>query len=473
MVLVALTFADSAGAVSITEFPAQNPGGPDPLNIIAGPDGNLWWTEGGSNPGLGRMTPTGESLALIEDGSHPVDLVAAPSGWVSWVDEEGWVSRSPAGVFKVSPNNNLKGGAITLTAANEVRFGGSLGAGVAAVCTPKTSSLDHLEGEESCEGEGGGGKVTAMAASPGNTLWSSSPSRDTVKIATAAPLSQRKLLELPIGSGPQGIAIGPEGNAWVAMSTADAIDRIDPNGGRTRFALPSGSEPFDLTYGPDGAFWILESGLGKIGRMTTAGLLTGEYAVPSGFTGQVGITVGPDKNIWFTDSDKGAIGRLIPDPPISGGPPPSPPPASGGPGADKTAPAFIGAPAFSPARFRVSGAKAARSSRPAAPSGSSLKFSLSEAATVTMSVSRKTAGRRVGKKCVAPGKAKPGAKKCSRYVLKGVQTITGKAGANKFAFSGKVGGKALKPGSYQASLTARDAAGNTSAAATANFTIAS
>ena len=329
-VVSALALAGPAGAVTITEFPAVNVGGADPLHIIAGPEGNLWWTEGGSNPGLGRMTPSGESFPLIEDGQHPVDLVAAPSGWVSWVGEEGWGTRSPSGTFK-GASTALKGGAITLTANNEVRFGGSLGAGVAAVCSSKVKTLDHVEGEE-CEGEAAGGQVTAMAASPSNTLWSSAPTRNAVKIATATPLAQRKLVELPINSGPQGIAIGPEGNAWVAMSQADAIDRIDPNGGRTRFTLPPGSEPFDLVYGPDGAFWVLESGVGKIARMTTAGLLTGEYAVPSGFTGQVGITVGPDQNIWFTDTDKGAIGRLIPDPltpPAGGGG------AGGGGGAER------------------------------------------------------------------------------------------------------------------------------------------
>ncbi len=467
----ALATAGPAGAVTITEFPVDNPGGSDPLHIIAGPDGNLWWTEGGANPGIGRMTPTGESLALLEDGGHPVDLVAAPSGWVSWVDEEGWVARSPAGGFKVSPNANLKGGAITLTAGNEVRFGGSLGAGVAAVCTPKTANLDHLEGEESCEGEGGGGKVTAMAASPGNTLWSSSPSRDAVKIATATPLGQRKLVELPVGSGPQGIAIGPEGNAWVAMSTADAIDRIDPNGGRTRFALPAGSEPFDLTYGPDGAFWILESGVGKIARMSTAGLITDEYAVPSGFTGQVGITVGPDKNIWFTDTDKGAVGRLIPDPLTTPGGAGSGGGAGGGntPPGDTTAPRFSGAPKFSPARFRAAGAS--RSKSGGAPSGSKLSFTLSEPASVTAAIALKAPGRRAGKRCVVPGKAKPGAKKCIRLITKGTLSLTGAAGANKIAFSGKLRGKALAPGAYGATLTARDVAGNASAAATAAFAI--
>jgi hypothetical protein len=102
--------------------------------------------------------------------------------------------------------------------------------------------------------------------------------------------------------------------------------------------------------------------------------------------------------------------------------------------------------------------------------GSTLKFSLSADASVTVAISLKASGRRAGKSCVAPAKAKPGAAKCTRYVAKGQFALSGKAGPNSFRFNGKLGGKALTPGGYQASLTAHDGAGNNSAA-TANFTI--
>jgi streptogramin lyase len=464
-VLVTLAFAASARAVTITEFPIVNPGGADPLNIITGPDGNLWWTEGGSNPGVGRINPSGEAFPLIEDSRHPVDLVAAPSGWVSWVSEGGWGVRNPSGTVN-EVATTLKGGAITLTAGNEVRFGGSQGASVAVLCTPEVESLDHLEAGQPCLGEKGGGRFIALAASSGNTLWSST-TNNAVKIFSATPVAFGKIVELPTESVPRGIAIGPEGSAWVAMSGADAVDRIDPNGGRTRFALPADSEPFDLVFGPDGAFWVLETGLGKVARMTTAGLVTGEYAVPSGFTGQIGITVGPDKSIWFTDTDRGAIGRLVPDPLSSsggGGGGSVPPPAA--------APRFTGSPSFSPARFRVVGSGGSRSAA-GVPAGSTLRFSLSTPATVTATIFLKTLGRRAGKGCVAPAKAKPGAKKCTRLVRKGRLKLSAKAGANKFAFSGKLGGKPLTSGAYQASFTAKSPAGLTSTPAKASFTIVS
>jgi streptogramin lyase len=476
--LIALAFASSAGAVTITEFPS-NPGKESlPEKIITGPGGNLWWTERGSEPGIGRMTPTGELFSVIPSSVRPVDLVAAPSGWVSWVGEIGVGSRSPAG-FATSYPSEFIGGAITLTTGGAVRMGGNTNSTAWTLLTSTSASSDHAEFGEAAEfiNSRSGGKIQALAASAPNTLWASLSRTDKVLILSAAPLDEQLSVDLPANSNPQGIAIGPEGDAWVAMYDADAIDRIAPDGARTRFPLPAGSEPYDLVLGPDGAFWILEQGNAKIGRMTTAGVVTNEYAVPSGETGQSGITVGPEGNIWFTDTEMGEIGRLIPDPIVSGGggsgsgaggganntaPPP--------PNAHTTAPSFTIGPAFAPARFRVA-VKTPKKAAGGAPVGSKIKFSLSETAAVTMTLTVKAPGRLSGKKCVAPSKAKPGATKCDRQLAKGNLPLDAKAGANQFAFSGKLAGKHLAPGSYQATFVARGAAGNSSPPATAHFTI--
>ncbi|OJU85743.1 MAG: hypothetical protein BGO11_11875 [Solirubrobacterales bacterium 70-9] len=459
-----MTLADPAGAATITEFPASDAGNVVlPERIIAGPDGNLWWTQPAKPSGIGRMVPNGELLAQIPDGQVPLDLVKAPSGWVSWVSRGGFGSRRPDGTTFLNYDESFFPSAIAITPTGELRFGGKHNKDAKSICTPKLANSDHVEVPVgTCVGAETGGRPMAMAASAGNLLWASLSESDQIWITKSAPLQSVMTVDLPVGSNPQGIAIGPEGNAWVAMWGADAIDRIAPTGARTRFVLPPGSHPYDLTLGPDGAFWIAAAGSGRIARMTTGGLVTNEYPVPSGETGQSGITVGPEGNIWFTDTEMGLIGRLVPDPLTtispSPGPAPGSPGGSGGGTADKVAPRFSSAPAFSPTSFRV-------------PPGTTLKFSLSEAATVTVTVSRKVSGRRSGRKCVAPGKAKPGASRCPRLVPKGQLHVAGQMGRNSVRFSGKLNGKSLPPGSYQSSLTARDSAGNSSIAAKANFTI--
>jgi streptogramin lyase len=469
--LGALIGAGPAAAVTITEFPAD-PGvfGATPEQIVAGPEGNLWWAEGGAAPGIGRMSTNGELLPEIGLFAKPNDLVVAPSGWASWTSDEGVETRDPAGYLHPYRSQQFHGGAITLTPSGAVRWSYARFAAT-NVCEPANPTSDHIEEPVSCANKKSGDAAAGLAGAPDGLLWASFESRIEVYESDTDPPHEIKRIDLPTGSNAKGVAIGPEGDAWVAMFGADAIDRFAPDGTRTRFPLPAGSHPFDLVLGPDGAFWIAEAGTGKIGRMSTAGALTNEYSVPSGETGQSGITVGPDGNIWFADTEVGLIGKLVPDPAMA--------PVALGPGApgggaapDKTAPRFLGASTFSPARFAAVGAaKASAKGGANVPAGSKLKFRLSEAGAVTVAISAKAPGRRAGKACVAPGKAPARAAKCTRLVRKGAVVLKGAAGADKLAFSGKVGGKALAPGAYQASLVARDAAGNASAPSLAGFTI--
>ncbi|MEN3285353.1 MAG: hypothetical protein V7607_6493, partial [Solirubrobacteraceae bacterium] len=113
-------------------------------------------------------------------------------------------------------------------------------------------------------------------------------------------------------------------------------------------------------------------------------------------------------------------------------------------------------------RFAVSGRKR----------GTTLSFSLSEAASVRIAIQRPHSGRRKGGKCVAPTKKLHKAKKCTRYVTLGALSRSGRTGTNRVVFTGRLKGRALARGAYRFSITATDAAGNvTSKAGTIAFTV--
>jgi hypothetical protein len=102
--------------------------------------------------------------------------------------------------------------------------------------------------------------------------------------------------------------------------------------------------------------------------------------------------------------------------------------------------------------------------------GTKFVFSLSEDARTTITISQKLAGRRKGKRCVKPRKSLK--KRCTRLVRVGALTRSKtKAGKNSIAFSGRLGKKALRPGGYQASLVAADAAGQKSKPRVVKFTV--
>jgi hypothetical protein len=119
------------------------------------------------------------------------------------------------------------------------------------------------------------------------------------------------------------------------------------------------------------------------------------------------------------------------------------------------------------ARTPVIGTAAARKHK----QGTTFEYTLSEAASVKIVISQRMLGRRSGTNCVALTKKLRKAKSCLRIVVRGTLTRSSHQGANKVAFSGRIGSRALRPGHYQATLTARDAAMLTSKAQTILFAI--
>lgn len=87
------------------------------------------------------------------------------------------------------------------------------------------------------------------------------------------------------------------------------------------------SDPFALAVGPEEGMWftgVSSSGAGTIYRMSTGGLLTGEYVVPVGVAPEMpessdptGIVSGAEGDMWFNEAGSnqeyaGFIGRVTP-----------------------------------------------------------------------------------------------------------------------------------------------------------------
>ncbi len=106
------------------------------------------------------------------------------------------------------------------------------------------------------------------------------------------------------------------------------------------------------------------------------------------------------------------------------------------------------------------------------PVGTTFSFSLSEAATVTLTFTKPVSGRKVAGRCVAPTAANKKDRPCTRQVLAGTFTVSGKAGGNHLLFDGPISKHTkLAPGSYTVTITAATGGGR-SAPATLHFTIA-
>jgi hypothetical protein len=123
---------------------------------------------------------------------------------------------------------------------------------------------------------------------------------------------------------------------------------------------------------------------------------------------------------------------------------------------------------FSPTTFNPGAMKDSKRAK----RSTTITFTLSERARIRMAVSRKGVGRRVGRRCVSARASLRNRRACTRY--RRVGTVTRwrlKAGKVEMSFSGRIHGRALRNGSYRATIVAIDRSGNRSVPKTATFKI--
>jgi hypothetical protein len=173
---------------------------------------------------------------------------------------------------------------------------------------------------------------------------------------------------------------------------------------------------------------------------------------------------------WTIDTSTGGGGGTT-SPPSGGNPPPD-----GGTGAspDLVAP-IISAVSVTNKVFVVNRRGAAEKLLKAAAKrhrqGTVFRYQLSEDARVVFAISRAVTGRKAGTKCVKRTNRNASRRRCTFFTPVGAFAQLGIVGPNRKTFSGKLGRTRLKPGSYRATLIAKDAAGNASKPVTLKFTV--
>ncbi len=256
---------------TITEFSSGLSPNSQPLDIVAGPDGNLWFLENARNA-VGRVTPAG----VISEFSL---------GNFAPYYSRGLTTASDGNLWFASPTNN--GIARLTTSGTETGFS----AGITSNSVP-----------------------SGISTGPDGNLWFTEQSGNRIGRITTSGVVTEFSSGITAGASPFEIASGPDGNLWFTESQGNRIGRITTAGVVTEFSggISSGSYPWGITSGPDGNVWFSEE-KGGIGRITTAGTVTEFPAFPAGGTpvSSLGeITTGPDGNIWFAVAVPARIERI-------------------------------------------------------------------------------------------------------------------------------------------------------------------
>lgn len=275
-------------AGGITVYP--DPAGYDPVGIVKGSDGALWYTNAELSS-IGRITAAGKITHYTDPRlTRPFGIAAGPGGALWFTN-----GSDPGSIGRITTS-----GVLTFYRA------------------PRISEPDWI------------------AAGPDGALWFTNEAGGGFTTPSIERLSTTGTLTTftaPSISAPTGIAKGPDGALWFVnseygASEAGSIGRITTAGSVSEFTYPGSYQPRDITAGPDHSMWFLNGTIGSsvdpssIERITMGGAVTD--FVTSGFGalgsdqlgGGGGLVEGPDGALWFIDygspaaTDISVVGRM-------------------------------------------------------------------------------------------------------------------------------------------------------------------
>lgn len=297
-------------------------------SIVAGLDGNLWFTEYYGNK-IGKITINGRFTEFtIPTAASGAGAIAAGPGGNIWFAENN--SRkigkiTPAGMITEYPFSASMNVIASMTAGSDGNLWGTENAyGVSSIVKIAANGAFTQYPLPS------GGTPSYIVAGADGNLWFTEPNTLSIgRITTSGGITE---FQMPQLESPQGIAAGPDGNLWITQDYryclrwtgppwppwrrvcaewqvhAD-IGRVTTHGAVTEFRLPIYKRFIDITAGPDGNLWF-EADVNKIGKITPRGGIT-EYVLPAGIQ-PFNITKGPDGKLWFIDYGANKIANFIP-----------------------------------------------------------------------------------------------------------------------------------------------------------------
>jgi streptogramin lyase len=213
-------------------------GNSDLSDIVAGPDGALWFAQGDS---VGRITTTGR-----------ITIYGTRARQTTYLDDLGVedITVGPDGALWFTKKSGNAIGRITTAAKlTEYTQGISAGAG-----------------------------LTSIAPGPDGALWFTEMSGGRIGRITTKGSVTEYTSGISENEQPVGIAAGPDGAMWFTEYEGKyayygaKIGRITMRGRVTEYSnISSTSGPTAIVQGPDRNMWFVETSADKLGRVDLAG----------------------------------------------------------------------------------------------------------------------------------------------------------------------------------------------------------
>ena len=108
-------------------------------------------------------------------------------------------------------------------------------------------------------------------ASGNDRIWSVNQDNDSVSVFDV--VTRSRIAEIPVGKSPEGLAIAPNGHAWVTNTESATLSIISGSSLSVvqTVTLARGSRPYAVVFDPDGSdAWVSCEGTGKLLRFAPA-----------------------------------------------------------------------------------------------------------------------------------------------------------------------------------------------------------
>jgi streptogramin lyase len=420
-----------AGEFALTETPHQ---------LTQGPDGNVWVTLDGVVNDLARIAPDGTVTEFANTALRAPVGIAAGSDGNLWITQANEVVRVPP----AAPTTGTAFPAPAIGTAQEIVAGPDGNLWTASLdnalrITPAGTVRQFLVSGMQARGIANAGDGTLAIADFGG--------QRIVRLTTeGAPTF------VPTGGNPMDVAAGAGGNLAFTnpLANPQQLGRLAPGGAPVTTDVP-GTDPFGIAFGADGAYWVANFARDDLSRLAADGTVTPLAGLSAG-SGPRWIAAGPGNTLWVSLERSRRVARITGVDPAPtgrgdngrGGGDRGGGDRGGGGTNDTTAP-VVSSLSVTLRRTRTGGRGHAT-------------FTLSERATATVRLERRLSGRRAGGRCVAPARARRGAKRCIRWVAATAPVRRTLPGGRRVV--ALAGGRVLAPGRYRVSVSARDAAGN-------------
>lgn len=206
----------------VTEYTAGITPNSDAVQITAGPDGNMWFTESTSNQ-IAKITTTGTVTEYgngVSPNAGPYYITAGPDGNV-WFTETNYAAHNiakitPAGVVTEYPAGSSSPGHIITGPDGNIWFGGN---GITK-STTSGAMTQYLAGTT----------VGALAAGSDGTIWfisgASGDNQSIVQMSTNGSVLATYTSGIDLYAQLVGLALGPDGSIWFTDQRNNHVGRL-------------------------------------------------------------------------------------------------------------------------------------------------------------------------------------------------------------------------------------------------------